>query len=166
MHVGAPLMVANLLVRHNWVVGAKSPWGSWTPAEMGLRAELCMCASVHVCVGVLLVRSKHFQPWCYATRIIACLPLLCLCRLNIFWGLPLLIMALIACACACACVQALGRCLYANETVWEDKEIFKAGCWLSNFTPPKHCIVQPQWKAYDPPHCEGRVKRKASLIGQ
>lgn len=47
MHAGAPLMVANLLVRHNWVVGAKSPWGSWTPAEMGLRAELC--TSVRVC---------------------------------------------------------------------------------------------------------------------
>lgn len=75
-------------------------------------------------------------------------------------------MALIARACVCACVQALRRCLYANETVWEDKEIFKAGCWLSNFTPPKHCIVQRQWEAYDPPKCEGGVKRKASLVDQ
>lgn len=49
-------------------------------------------------------------------------------------------MALIV--CVRVCVQALRRCLYANETVWEDKEIFKARCWLSNFTLPQRYIVQ------------------------
>lgn len=61
IHVGAPLMVANLLVWHNWVVGAKSPWESWTPAAMRLQVEHCTCARVCWWVKVLVVCSKHFQ---------------------------------------------------------------------------------------------------------
>lgn len=64
----------------------------------------------------------------------------------------------------CVCVCRLSEGVYANETVWEDKEIFKAHCWLGNFTRPKCYIVQLQWKAYDPPNWESRVKIKAILL--